>query len=84
MNLQKKLIEILFQKYAYHPMFLFAQLFSVHFIGKLHFNLALMVLAIIATLITRINYFWFVGIAITPGSGIMSLVNVVFGCLSIN
>ena len=84
MTFRKKLVESLAAVPPHHPVFLFLQLFSVHFVNELPFALPLMVLALTGTLITRKNYFWYVGIAVTPGLGSIGLINIFFGLLSLD
>lgn len=84
MYYEQKLVELLARVPITHPTFLFMQLFCVHFVGELPFALHLMVLAITASVVTRKNYFWYVGIAITPGLGPLSLINMLFGLFSLD
>ena len=77
-------MELLAEVPPHHPIFLFLQLFSVHFVNELPFALPLMVLALLATIFTRKNYFWYVGIAVSPGLGAIALINVLLGLLSLD
>lgn len=68
----------------YHPVLFFVQLVVTHLLAPLPFNTTVLVVALVCTAVTRVNYFWYVGIAISPGLGPLALVNVLFGVLSLN
>lgn len=65
-------------------MLFFIQLVITHLISPLAFSNSLLVIALICTLVTRVNYFWYVGIMISPGQGPLALINILFGALSLN
>jgi hypothetical protein len=44
----------------------------------------ILITAILATLVYKENYFWYVGVLIQPGLGYYGLINLVFGILSCN
>jgi hypothetical protein len=60
------------------------QLVITHLLAPLPFNNTVLILAIIGTAMTRVNYFWYVGIMISPGQGALAFINVFFGVLSLN
>jgi len=84
MTCLRKIVELLAEVAPHNPIFLFLQLFSLHFVGELPFALPLMILVVVTTLCTHKNYFWYVGVAVSPGLGPIALVNVFFGLLSLD